>query len=409
VEELGPPVSTVEVEAGRRRVKPGEPQSADQVLRRAAEQAEQRGFSKLLICDADAHHYETESWAEMAAFIEDPVIKRMALGSAVGKLIRASGMLPTQLNDNDLSGRIPRYGVRVDEKGDGARPRDAVLTRRAMDAMGIDYTILFPSPMLGLGLHPQHEIEVAIARAYARWMTEVICPADPGIKTMLFLPFNSPAQCLRLVQDFGDRPGVVGFLIASVRYRAIHDDDYMPLYAELERRQLPLGIHGSYNYQDRSLELLNRFLSVHALGFPFFTMVHLTNWVINGLPERFPGLKTVWIEGGLAYIPFLMQRLDHEYMMRSSEAPLLRKPPSEYMRELYYTSQPLEVPTHDLGPLKTTFEMIDAERQLLFASDYPHWDFDLPSRVYDLPFLSDQAKRAILGENAMRLFAFDRH
>ena len=45
-------------------------------------------------------------------------------------------------------------------------------------------------------------------------------------------------------------------------------------------------------------------------------MVHLTNWIINGLPERFPKLKVIWIESGLAWLPFMMQRLDHEYLMR---------------------------------------------------------------------------------------------
>ena len=54
--------------------------------------------------------------------------------------------------------------------------------------------------------------------------------------------------------------------------------------------------------------------------------------------------------------------------------------------------------------LQLTFKMINAETQLLYSSDYPHWDMDLPSTIYDLPFLSDQARRNILGENARRLF-----
>jgi hypothetical protein len=69
---------------------------------------------------------------------------------------------------------------------------------------------------------------------------------------------------------------------------------------------------------------MNRFLSVHALGFILYNMVHLTNMVINGIPDLFPKLKVIWIENGLAWIPFLMQRLDNEYLMRTSEAPLLK-------------------------------------------------------------------------------------
>jgi len=165
---------------------------------------------------------------------------------------------------------------------------------------------------------------------------------------------------------------------------------------------MPLGFHAVYSSYERSTEQLNRFLSVHALGFPFFNMIHLTNWVINGLPERFPNLKVVWIESGVAWLPFLMERLDHEYAMRSSEAPLLQRLPSEYIRDMYFTSQPLE--RTNLKALEYTLDRINAPTQLMYSSDYPHWDFDPPSAIYDLPFLSDGAKRKILGETAREVF-----
>ena len=39
------------------------------------------------------------------------------------------------------------------------------LTRRAMDSLGVDNMVVFPTPMLFLGLHPQVEVEVAMCRA----------------------------------------------------------------------------------------------------------------------------------------------------------------------------------------------------------------------------------------------------
>jgi predicted TIM-barrel fold metal-dependent hydrolase len=54
--------------------------------------------------------------------------------------------------------------------------------------------------------------------------------------------------------------------------------------------------------------------------------------------------------------------------------------------------------------LEATFDAINAETNLCFSTDYPHWDFDLPSTIYDLPFLSEEAKRNILGGNAAKLF-----
>jgi predicted TIM-barrel fold metal-dependent hydrolase len=89
-------------------------------------------------------------------------------------------------------------------------------------------------------------------------------------------------------------------------------------------------------------------------------------------------------------------------MLRSSECPLLKKKPSEYMRDMYYSTQPIEI--QDLDTLECTFRMIKAETQLLYSSDYPHWDFDLPSAIYDLPFLSEKAKHNILGGSAARIF-----
>src|SRR5437763_7391996 len=224
--------------------------------------------------------------------------------------------------------------------------------------------------------------------------------------SMLYLPMNDPVAALKMVEDFGDRKGVVGFLVTTVRYKPLYDNSYMKLYAALQERGLPLAFHSATNWGDQSMHITNRFIATHALGFTWFNIVHMTNWVVNGIPERFPGLKSIWIESGLAWVPFLMQRLDNEYMMRSSEAPSLKRKPSDYMREMYYTSQPMEM-INNMTMLEETFKMIAAETQLLYSSDYPHWDMDLPSTIYDLPFLSEQSKRNILGGNAQRLFGLE--
>jgi len=194
--------------------------------------------------------------------------------------------------------------------------------------------------------------------------------------------------------------------VTSNRYRPVHHNDYMKTYALLEESNLPIAFHGAYNWNDQSMLMVNRFISAHALGFVWYNLVHLTNWVINGLGERFPKLKVLWIESGLAWLPFIMQRLDNEYMMRTADAPALKKLPSDYIRDMYFTNQPMEK-TGDMALLETTFRMIKAETQLLYSSDYPHWDFDLPSVIYDLPFLNETQKRAILGSNALRVFGME--
>lgn len=377
-----------------------------EALRNARRQAEERGLDKMLIVDVDAHHYETEAWSEITDYLEDPVLQHLARSSGMQKLNGQNFLLPAQVSNQDIAGRLPRYPLRGLETAPPGEQRDTTLIKRAMDMMGINYQIVFPTPMLALGFHPVPDVEVAVARAYGRWMTERVCADNPAIKTMLYLPFNEPDACVRLVEEFSEAPGVVGFMVTAARYRPVHHNSYMPLYSALEERGLPIGFHAGYSWADRSMEQLNKFLSVHALGFTIFNMIHLTNWVINGLPERFPNLDTVWIESGLAWVPFMMQRLDSEYMLRSSEAPLLTRKPSEYISDMYFTSQPMEVPER-MEALELTFDMINAKTQLMYSSDYPHWDFDLPSTIYDLPFLDAESRAAILGGNAQRLFKLD--
>ena len=375
------------------------------VLSHAAKQARKRGYQNFPIIDVDSHHFETESFAEIVKYIEDPVIRQLLEASAIAGY-RGVGALPAGLGYQDYGGRIMREQLRKLEQTDAKPHRDVTLTRRWMDSMGVDIAVLFPTPMLHLGLHPQVEIEVALSIAYNRWLVEHVLAAEPRIRTMLYLPFNDPAATWRAVKEFTGKPGVVGFMVTSNRYRPVHHNDYMKTYALLEESKLPLAFHGAYNWNDQSLMMVNRFISAHALGFVWHNLVHLTNWVINGIPERFPRLKVLWIESGLAWLPFIMQRLDNEYMMRTADAPELKRLPSEYIRDMYFTNQPMEK-TGDMALLETTFRVIKAESQVLYSSDYPHWDFDLPSVIYDLPFLSEAQKRAILGGNALRVFGME--
>jgi uncharacterized protein len=361
----------------------------------------QRPAEEPFIVDIDAHVTEVAFWSEITDLIDNDVLRHLA--KSISDKQGVTGLMNTQpgLIFQDVAGRIPHQHSQREPAEAGVH-RQTTLVRRAMDAMGIDYTVVFPTPMLTLGMHPLAEAEVQLGDAFNRWLTDKIIPQEPRIKALAYLPFNDPEACIRTVKEFGDKPGVIGFTVTSTRYKAVHDNAYMRLYAMLEERGQPITFHSGYNWGDESMKQCNRFISMHSISFVHFNLVHLTNWVINGLPERFPKLKVVWIESGLAWVPFTMQRLDHEFLMRSSEAPLLKRKPSDYMREMYFSSQPLE--RSNLKLTQATFEAINAETQLLFSSDWPHWDFDLPGSITELPFLSEQAKRNILGLNALRLF-----
>lgn len=370
------------------------------ILAHARKQADDRKFDDMLIVDVDSHHYESDNYADFLQFMESPVLRQLAMGGG-GK--PRHSVVPSQIGYQDMGGRLTRYPLRRREKTPDGVIRDVEMGLRWMNAMSVDYACLFPTSMLNVGLHPQLDMEIELCWAYNRWLTEKALPEAKGrIYSMLGLPLSDPDASLRNVEAFADRPGVTGFMVTTVRTLPVHHDSYMKVYRAIEERGMAIAFHSGPNWSEPMFKGLNRFLSVHALSFPVYNMLHLSNWVINGLCERFPKLKVIWIESGLAWLPFMMQRLDHEFMLRSSEAPLLKKKPSEYIRDMYYTTQPMEV--QNMKALECTFEMMNAETQLLYASDYPHWDFDLPSTIWDLPFLTDRARHNILGGNAARLF-----
>jgi len=392
----------MDLQSDRGRRVPVEELNTSRLLAHATQQAHQRKLDEMVIVDVDAHHYENEHIRDILPFMENDVLRQLSIAQTMkgGR----GNLMPVQVGYQDMGGRVTRYPLRTTEKTEQTGPqRDVALGHRWMDAMSVDYSCLFPTGMLNIGLHPQKEMESDLCWAYNRWVTEKVLPESGGrFYTMLSLPISTPDEALRHVETFGDRKGVGGFMVTTVRNIPVHDNSLMKVYRAIEERGLVLSFHSAFNWNETIFKTCNRFLAVHALGFSFYNILHLTNWVTNGIQERFPKLPVIWIESGLAWVPFLMQRLDHEFMMRPSECPGLKKKPSEYMRDMYYSSQPMEI--QDREAMECTFRMMDAENHLLYASDYPHWDFDLPSTIYDLPFLSEKAKHNILGGTAARLF-----
>src|SRR4030095_5169731 len=215
----------------------------------------------------------------------------------IAEASRDRGPAPGLLNANgplyqDVAGRIMHQQKLAEPTPPGLH-RQVQLSQRGIDAVGI------PPPMLCLGMHPQPDVEVALGNAYNRWLIEQILPQDKRQKALLYLPFNDPDACVETVERFADAPGVVGFSVTSTRHKPVWHNSYMRLYAAPQEAGKTLGLHPGFTWGDPSFQQLNRFIGMHSLSFAHFNMVHMTNWVLNGLCERFPKLKAIWIESGL--------------------------------------------------------------------------------------------------------------
>ena len=128
--------------------------NTSRLLAHARKQAVQRKLDDMLIVDVDAHHYESENYREFLPYMENDVLKQLAMqGIAKG----SRGALTVQnVGYQDMGGRVTRYPMRGTEKTDGAgHMRDVALGHRWMDAMSVDYSCLFPTGMLNIGMHPQ--------------------------------------------------------------------------------------------------------------------------------------------------------------------------------------------------------------------------------------------------------------
>lgn len=370
------------------------------LLAHASLQARQRNYADMTVVDVDNHHDEAAAYREIIPFMESPVGRQMARSlSNEGR----RAMVPRTISYEDGAGRMQRFALAATEKVPENLPRGVALARRAMDAMGVKYACLLPTTTLRLGMQPKREFESGLSLAYNRWLAESVLPSDSRIRGMLYLPLYDADACLKSVTELGDRPGVVGCVVTSARYTTIHSEEFLKTFAAMEERGLILAFHSGANWTDRTMGLLNTYSSVRALSAPYFNSIHMTNWLMNGMPERFPKLNTLWMESGVGWIPSLMMRLDNEYLTRNFDAPLLKLKPSEYMQRMYFCSQPLDRPD-DLGLLEAIFRAIRAETQLVWGSNYPNADFDLPSTIFDLPFLSATAKLNILGGTAAKLF-----
>jgi len=371
-------------------------------LAHAAKQASERGFDKITIVDADTHHDEVGSFRNMINYIDSPVERHlMRAASNEGR----RPMVPLNISYQDQGGRLQRFAARKLEQTPANVHRDITLTRRSMAAMGATFGVLYPTTAMRLSMQPKRGWEFSLALAYNRWLANDLLPQEPQLKGMMYLPLHHGPECLEMIEALGDKPGIAGCVVASPRYEKVQSKGMVRVFSAMEERGLVLGFHGMANWEEPSLAAINRWGAVQALGIPHSNMTHMTNWLISGMPERFPKLKVLWLESGVAWAHYLMQRLDNMYMKRVSEAPLLKEKPSHYMGRMFYCSQPLERP-EDPAALDVAFRSINADSQLVWGSNFPSHEFDVPSTIWDLPFLSETAKKAILGGNAMRLFGF---
>jgi len=353
------------------------------------------------IVDCDAHFYD--SVEGIAHYFDEPlkseIFDRENPDSAL------HGLLPDGSGDRNAGGRIQRDMLdHTDEHADGDMSKE--LIPEIMEMLDLDDIVLLSNQMLRFPMMNADDGRmVQVGRAFTDFMLDNVADADMGIYTMVAAPWSEPEKAADLINRVGGEEEVVGVCMeAAGAEPPFGHHRYDPIYKATQENDLPLVFHaGGSSLDDFYIKGYESFLETHTLGFLWANQSQMTSIVTGGVPEKFPDLTIAFQESGLSWIPALMHRLDAEYMKRQSEAPLLTKRPSEYMKEFYYGTQPLDMPA-EKSDLESIIDMIGGPERIMYASDYPHWDYDEPSVIDDLPFLSTKEKKMIFSKNAEKVF-----
>ncbi len=285
---------------------------------------------------------------------------------------------------------------------------DSASQLQAMDNEGIDVAVMYPSRGLFTlavdGLDPA--FGAAIARAYNDWLYE-FCSYSPDrmLGAAMVSPFDvesAVSEARRGVEELGFK--AVFMRPNIVNERNWHNPYYDPLWAEIERLNVPLGFHeGTWTAIPQVGDRFETFMMRHTCTHPMEMMLAAVSFIGGGILERFPSLQVGFLEANCSWAPWLVWRLNEHYELSGRfESPELKLEPVDYFKRQCYVS--VEA---DEEPVKFVEESGLAD-SVVFSTDYPHSDSAYPKSIdtfLEMP-LSEESKRKILWDNCARMYGF---
>ncbi len=343
----------------------------------------------LPVIDADGHIMEREN--EVRQYLASPYNQR------------DGGIFPSADQPWDL----PMHG-RFNQQTEFAAmssAEEAATWLRIMDEHGMDIAILFPTRAATISRLREKDFAVAAARAFNTFAAREYAAVSPRLKPVGVLPLQDPARAADELRYAVQELGLVSFeLNAITPAPALGDAFYDPIWAEAQRLNVPLCIHGSRSPStDIGADGLATFAEVHAYGFTAGILLQFTSVMCQGVPCRFPGLRLAFLENGATWLPYYLDRLDEHWEKRAEiDMPHVPKKPSAVFREspLYVSLEAGE------GTLPETLAYV-GDDHFLYASDIPHWDNEFPENLEEVrnhPRLSRDTKEKVLFRNAQAFF-----
>ncbi len=345
------------------------------------------------IVDADIHNTPAEPGA-LDAYLPE---RWRRLRAQLGERVHAGAQFP----------RLSPAAARADAwPPDGGLPGSSLVLMREqlLDRWDVAHGIL--NPLLEAGELLNLEYAAAFARAVNDWQVAEWLEPEPRLRASITTLYEDPALAVAEIERRADDPRFVQILFAARTLEPLGRRRYWPIYAAAQELGLPIGVHfgGAGGFPTTGAGLPSFYLEEHA-GMATAFQDQLTSLVFEGVFERFPRLRVVLVEGGFGWLVPLMWRLDAVWRRHREELAHVTRAPSETVRErVYATTQPIEEPPRP-ELMRWLLGQLDMDCHLLFATDYPHWDFDAPDRALP-PTLEPGVRDGILRGNAAALYRF---
>jgi predicted TIM-barrel fold metal-dependent hydrolase len=287
-----------------------------------------------------------------------------------------------------------------------ARGKPATAAERlgtdALDPFGTRLAIC--NCLYGVQATFSEDLGAAMARAVNDWITREWLDRDPRLRASIVVPQQNPELAVdEIERHAADRRFVQVMLLVSGELPLGRRQNW-PIYAAAQRHGLTVGIHAGSNYRHPNSPVgWASYLSEDYINQAGAFQTQLTSLITEGAFAKFPDLTFVLMESGVTWLPGYLWRLTKFWKGLRSEVPWVSDPPATIVRErVRLTVQPFDGPP-DAATLTRFMEHMDSDELLLFATDYPHWQFDGHDAIP--PGLDPELARKIMLDNPLHTYA----
>ena len=351
----------------------------------------------MTIIDADAHVIEgVELMQELMTDFSDLI--RLARPGEVGAVYIEGRAYPNPVGPG--AGCPPTEGLCL-ERGINPFTPEGVLADADREQIGT--VVFFPNVMLGLPGFTDQRFAAEVARRYNRWLAGYCRPHHGRMRGIGLVPIEDVAASVEILREVKQLGLVAAMVPACLKTRNLDHPSLAPFFDACEELDIGVGVHGApgIHLPPLGAERFENYLQVHCVSFPFDMMVAMTAVVMGGVLERHPRLRVAFLESGVGWVPYFLDRMDEHFEKRGRLVPDVKRRPSEYMArgQMFVSCEPEE------SALPLAVERLGAQH-ILYASDYPHWDGSFPQSTKPLRERSDisEAARHAIFEGSARAF-----